>query len=510
MNSSERIVFNSIILYAKLAITIIVNLIATRLILNAMGVEDYGIVNLISGIVAMLTFVQHSMSISTQRYMSVNIGKGDINLQRQIFNNGALLHLLLGILILVILEVCLPLVFNSNIQIPVDRHFASIVLYQLTCLGTFLVVIGVPFDAILNARENMIVVSLSSIIESIIRLVGAIWLLYYHNDKLIFYGLLIVTVRLTSLIYRALYCWNKYPEVCIEKKNIRKSLMIEMFSFSLWNMFGAFATAARTQGVAVVLNIFNGVVVNTAYGLGTQVSGHMGDFSGTISKAMTPQIMQREGIGKRDAMNSLALKQCRYTTLIMFIFALPIYVEMPYVLTLWLKNVPEYAVDFCRMFLLIALIGQLSSGLMTAIQAKGKIAVYQVTISILLVLNIPIAYLLQRNGYSPVTVLWAMLVLEFICLITRLIFANILVGIKIRRFIKEVILKLSFIIIISSLVAILLKRFIINDMPAIIQLVIIISVEIVSTCCCALMMMDRSEKELLRAFAVKITNRINR
>ena len=508
MNSSERIIFNSIILYAKLIITIGVNLVATRFILNAMGVEDYGVVNLISGIVAMLTFVQNSMAISTQRYMSVNMGKKDVSIQRAVFNNGMFLHLILGIIIVVVLESCLPLVFNSDIKIPADRHSASVLLYQLTIIGTFLVVIGVPFDATLNARENMLWASFASILESTIRLTGAIWLLYYQNDKLIFYGLLVVAIRLSSFLFKSIYCKIKYEEVAFSRHLLNKKLIKEMFSFSFWNMFGSFAMAAKSQGVAVVLNVFNGVVINTAYGIGAQVSGQLANFSGTISRSMSPQIMQREGSGNRIAMASLALKQSRFTTLFMFMVALPLYSEMPYVLQIWLKTVPDYAIEFCRLFLLIALVTQMSSGLMTAIQARGKIAAYQIIMSILLLLSIPVAYLLQKIGYSPLVVMWAIFFIEIICLIIRVVMAKSLVGISGSYFLHQVVYKLSIVVVPTTIAVLLCKIFLVSSLSPFVQLLISISITLLLVTIVSYISFDSSEKELANAFVRKIMQKI--
>lgn len=195
MNSKNRIVVNTAILYFKLIFEIIVNLYSTRLILNAMGVEDFGIVNLISGIVALLSFFQNSLTISTQRFLSVNIGKHDNKSQKKIFNTGVFIHLILGIIIVIVLELITPLVFGSYIQIPSARLLSSQFLYQLTIIGTFLVIIAVPYDASLNAHENMLMYSIACISESLIRLVGAIIILNYHNDKLIFYGLLLISIK---------------------------------------------------------------------------------------------------------------------------------------------------------------------------------------------------------------------------------------------------------------------------------------------------------------------------
>ena len=393
MQAANRIVVNTVILYCKLIITIVVNLFATRLILGAMGVDDFGIVNLVSGIVAMLSFIQNSMTISTQRYLSVNMGIKDEKEQSVIFNTSVILHLILGCFIVLILELCAPFIFDSAIQIPADRIPASKILYQCTIISTFIVIIMVPYDATLNAHENMLVFSLASITESLIRLTGAILLLYYTHDKLIFYGIL-----------------HTYPDSLVKPKICRYSLMKEMFFFAFWNFFGSFAVTARTQGIAIVLNIFHGVAINSAYGVATQVSGQLSSFTSTISKAMSPQIMQNKGAGHISSMVSLALKQSKFSFALLLIVAIPLFLEMPYILKVWLNDVPEFSVQFCRLILMVALIQQLSSGMQLAIQANGKISLYQITISIALLLNIPVAWILLKYvEVEPYMVLISML-----------------------------------------------------------------------------------------------------
>lgn len=449
MKSSERIVVNTGILYVKLIITIVVNLLSTRLILLSMGVKDYGIVNLISGIVAMLSFVQNSMTISTQRYLSVNMGQNNPEKQKRIFNTSILLHLILVCLIITILEACHPMVFNSQVQIPGDRLFASQVLYQLMIIGTALVVITVPYDATLNAHENMLWFSIASIIESLIRLAGACILLSYSHDKLIFYGLLIVAIRLVSMIIKVTYCRLHYPDSRISFKHTEKTLMREMFSFSFWNLFGSFATAARSQGMAVILNIFNGVAINAAYGIAHQISGQLSNFSATISKAMAPQIMQSKGASEKDRMINLSLRQSKYTVTLLTMFALPLLLDMEFILRIWLKEVPDYTVDFCSLIVLVALVAQLSSGLMTLIQANGRISLYQITMSSLILLSIPLAYYALKYDYYPSVVILILLIIEVFCFAVRLLFAKKLVGVKFSTVWRELGKPISFMIIIG-------------------------------------------------------------
>ena len=435
--ANKRMAVNTAILYFKLVFTIVVNLYSTRLILGGLGVEDYGIVNLISGIVAMLSFVNTSMTVSTQRYLSVSYGKNDLELQLRIFNTSIVLHVLIGLIIVGLLELAIPVVFHSAIQIPSARVNAARVLYQLTILGTFFTIVSVPYDATLNAHENMLVYSIASIIESLIRLLGAILLLKYQNDRLVFYGLLIVAIRFVSFCIKSIYSRLKYSDAVLKRGLFSSSLMREMFSFSTWNAFGAFALTARNQGIAFVLNIFKGVVINSAYGIATQVLGQLSNFVATIQKAMNPQIMQREGAGNSSGMLSLALKQSKYSSFLLLFFLLPLMFEMPYVLKLWLKTVPEYSIDFCRLIIVLSFFQQLTSGLQSAIQARGDIRKYQITISCVLLLNIPLAFFILSNGLHVSYVLLGMVMIECVCLIIRVFFAHKLVGLRYEVLFKE-------------------------------------------------------------------------
>lgn len=451
MNSNKRMATNTVILYAKLIITIAVNLYSTRLILNAMGVKDYGIVSLISGIVAMLSFVQNSMTVSSQRYMSVVMGVHDYNEQKKVFNSSFVLHALLAIVIFVVLQSVIPLIFNSSIHIPADRIPAAQVLYQLTIIGTVLVILTVPFDASLNAHENMLIYSIASIIESMIRLLGSIILLGYGKDKLIFYGILLVTIRLVSGLIKTIYCYRHYADSHIRLKFADKGLIAKMFSFAFWNMFGALAMTGRSQGVAIVMNPFCGVTINASYGIANQLTGQLQNFTATISKAMNPQIMQRGGKGDNMGMIDLSLKQCRYASMLLAYAVIPMLFSMPFILKVWLKQVPGYCIEFCSLILIVSLFQQATSGIMSLIQATGRIRNYQVVVSFIILLNIPLSYLLLKLGLTPPVVIVSMIVIEVITCCVRLLFAKKLTGLRLISYIKEVVSPLVFIYGISCI-----------------------------------------------------------
>lgn len=438
MDPSKRMAVNTVILYAKLIITIVVNLYSTRLILNAMGVEDYGVVNLISGIVAMLSFVQNSMSVSSQRYMSVNMGKHDDRIIVKVFSSSFVLHLILAVIIFVLLESLTPLVFGSSIQIPDQRVDSAQILYQLTIIATTIVVITVPYDAALNAHENMLLFSIATIIESVIRLTGALILLVYSSDKLIFYGLLVIIIRLVSMLIKWFYCRSHYHETRFSMTHSDKTIMKNMFSFAFWNTFGALALTGRSHGVAIVMNTFLGVFVNASYGIANQISGQLQTFTATITKAMNPQIMQRAGSGNNVGMISLAIKQCKYSSILLSYAIIIMLFSMPFILKTWLGEIPEYCQEFCSLILLVSMIQQLSVGLMSAIQATGVVRNYHMVVSLIMLLNIPLSYFLLWIGFGAPYVIIGIIAIEIIICAVRVYFAHNLAGLSVADFIKQV------------------------------------------------------------------------
>lgn len=496
MDSNKRMAVNTVILYAKLIITIAVNLYSTRLILNAMGVEDYGVVNLISGIVAMLSFVQNSMSVSSQRYMSVNKGKHDENLMVKVFNSSFVLHLILAVIILVVLECLTPVVFGSSIQIPEQRVAAAQILYQLTIIGTTIVVITVPYDAALNAHENMLLFSIATIIESLIRLAGAFILLVYSNDKLIFYGLLLITIRLVSMLIKSIYCRRHYHETKFSFKHSNKTMMKEMFSFAFWNMFGALALTGRSQGVAIVMNTFLGVLVNAAYGIANQISGQLQTFTTTITKAMNPQIMQRAGAGNNEGMLSLALKQCKYSSILLSYAIISLLFSMPFILKIWLGEIPEYCIEFCSLILIVSMIQQLSVGLMSAIQATGVVRNYQVTVSFIVLLNIPLAYLLLKIGLSAPFVIVGIIAIEVIACAVRVYFAHKLAGLSVIDFIKRVAFPISALYSVTCAILFAVKLLCFKS-SNVISFLTLTSIAVVVITLMAYMILTKSEREFI-------------
>ena len=452
MDTSSKVMVNSVILYIKIIISMVLSLVTVPVILRALGENDYGIYNLIAGIIAMLAFLNASMSIATQRYLSVSVGEGNKEKLNDILNTSIVLHVIVGVIIIALLEVCYPFLFDGFLKIESDRISAAKVIYQLMVANAFLSILAVPMEAYLNAKENMLSFSLIYILKSILMLVLAFYLLKSPGDRLLVYGygVLLITVITTVLFY--VYVLVRYRlEVRMDFKNgVKIPLMKTMTGFMGWNTLGSFAMLGRSQGIAFIFNIFFGTVANAAYGIANQVNGALSYFSSTFQKAINPQLMQSEGMSNRTRLIRIAYISSKFSVLVLALFAIPLIIEMPYVLKIWLGQVPEYTLGLCQLTLILALVYQYSAGLMSAVQAVGDIKKYFIVMSTLILLNLPISYFLMKLGMPIYTVMVVCVVIEFISFIIRLRQADRIVGIEFNEFFKTIFLTTLVVMLISA------------------------------------------------------------
>lgn len=441
MKSATKVTTNTAILYCRMLLTMGISLYSTRVVLGALGNVDYGIFNLIAGVIAMLSFLNAAMSTSTQRYLSFNQGKTDKNIQKKIFLNSLLLHFLIGVIIVIGLEAASLFLFTDFLNIPLERVPAAKVVFHFMTGTVFFTIISVPFSASLQAHENMILVAIVNIIEVLLKLFVAISLVQLTTDKLIIFSLLTAGISILSCLFYAFYCISKYDECKI--KNIGtfdKNLIIELTSFAGWNLFGTLCSLGRSQGLAVLLNVFFGSAINASYAISNQVAGQLNNFSFTMLQALNPQIMKSEGSGDRQRMLRLSMIASKFSFFLLAIIAIPCIFEMNSILTLWLKNVPEYTVIFCSLILAGTLTNQLTIGLQSALQATGKIKQYQAVVGGILLSNLPIAYILLKLGLPSYSVLISFICVELIACICRLLFAKKIAGLDLIEYLNRVFL----------------------------------------------------------------------
>ena len=452
MKAAAKVAFNTAVLYTKIIVSMAIALVSVPLVLKALGASDYGLYNLVAGVVAMLSFLNNSMT-GTNDAEKVNI----------IYNTSFWLHLLLGIAVVVILECAAP--FISRLNIEPDRVGVAQIIYQFLVLSTFSKILSVPFDAIINAHEDMLTFSVIELIDSLLMLALAFGLQYVLFDKLIFYGIGVLFIALLTFFMK--YIWTRiaYKRFKIELRKYRAQLQTkDMFGFAGWNLFGGLAIIGRNQGVAIVINMFMGTVANAAYGVAHQINGALGHFSSTFQKAINPQLMKSEGMNNRERLLRISYISSKFSVLALCFFAIPLIVEMNDVLSIWLKdNIPPDTVQLSCCVILLSIAYQFSTGIMSAIQAVGNIRNYQITMGVIILLNVPLSYFIIKAGYPIYYATACFVVLEIISFFIRLYFGKKLVGMPPVAFWEKVIRPVLLITVVPLLIC-LLPHYLIESM----------------------------------------------
>jgi O-antigen/teichoic acid export membrane protein len=450
MQNAKKVILNTGFLYGKMVISIFIALYSTRIVLSALGVADFGIFNLVGGVIAMLSFLNLAMTTSTQRFMSYYLGAGDGGKLNEIFRSSFLLHFIIGVLVVILLEIASFFLFDGFLKIPFDRLDTAKTIYHFMVISTFFTINAVPYDAVINAHENMLFDALTGIFESFLKLGIAFSLLYNGFDKLVLYGLLMAVLTIVMRVIKSLYCSSNYEECKLFlKRPFDKSLLKEMFSFAGWNLFGALCNIGTSQGMAVILNLFFGTLINAAYAIANQVNGQLYAFAANMLKALGPQIMKSEGSGDRQGMLNLSMLASKYGFYLLAFFAIPLIFEMPFVINLWLSKVPNNTIVFCRLVLLATMANMITVGLQTAIQSVGNIKLYQTVMGSLLLLNLPVGWLLLKLGNPPYSVLISLIVIELIAGGFRIFFLKLKAGLSVADYINKVVVKIIIVMTIT-------------------------------------------------------------
>lgn len=332
MNNNLRILYNTIILYVRIIVCSGLSLWTIPLALSALGQSDFGLYNLIAGVLSMLAFVSSSMAIASQRYISVSIGSHDVTRINMAYNISLRLHFLLAIFVIILFEIVYPFLFNGMLNIQPERIKTAQLLYQIMMISTVSTIVSVPFDSIMFAHENMVVPSLIAILDAINKLVVVVFISTLDIDRLLIYGIGLTFITLLNVFLKYLFVKFKYRQYYFSIDSFDKSLFQEMFAYAGWSSVGSLSQLGRNQGVALVLNFFCGTVVNAAYGIANQINAVLLSFTGSIQTAISPQLMQREGAKDRKGMLSMSLVLIKISTTIFNLIAVPLILEMPYIL----------------------------------------------------------------------------------------------------------------------------------------------------------------------------------
>jgi O-antigen/teichoic acid export membrane protein len=429
--------------YTRTIINVCLSLYSTRLILSALGQSDYGIYSVVAGVIAMMSFITNALVVTTQRFLSIYHGKNDPQKIRQIFGNSMLLHILIASILGVVLFCLGSWITHDFLNIVVERQQAAWYVYNAAVVMLMLTFITAPIRALFIARENIVYISIVDVVDGILKLLIAIGLSHIAYDHLVSYSVLMVGITLVNLLAFSIYASAKFPEFHLPRlRDWDKQFIKELSHFAGWTTYSMGCIIGRNQGIAVVLNIFYGTIVNSAYGIAQQVLGAVQFISTSILNAMNPQIMKAEGSGDRSRMVRLCEYESKYAFLLLSLVAIPLIAEMDTVLHFWLGEVPEHAVMFCRCILAASLCDQISVGLTTANQAVGKIRTYNLIFYTFKLLVVILAWGCIKAGLPLVSVMWCYIGVELFTSLLRLPLMKRIAHIAILPFCKNVFMRI--------------------------------------------------------------------
>lgn len=436
-------------------LTMAVSLYTSRVVLQALGVEDYGIYNVVGTFVAMFTVLSGSLSAAISRFITFELGREDTDRLKRVFSSAVTIQIVLALIIITLAESLGLWFLNHKMVIPIERIEAANWVYQFSILTFCINLISVPYNAAIIAHERMSAFAYISILEVLGKLFVAFSITISPIDKLILYGLLLMLIAVIIRIIYGYYC-KRYFEECTYHFYFDKSLLKEMFGFAGWNFIGATSSVLRDQGGNVVINMFCGPAVNAARGIAIQVSHAVQGFVTNFMTALNPQITKSYASGNHDYMMTLIFQGARLSFYILLILSLPVILNAHYILSVWLGIVPEHTVAFVQLTLIFAMSESLANPLVTAMLATGRIRNYQLVVGGLQILNLPVSYLFLRMGYAPEYVFIIAIIISVCCEMARLYMLRGMIKLPIRQFLQKVYLN----VIIVSVAASILPYFV--------------------------------------------------
>lgn len=457
----KRIAKNTILLYVRMGVIMLIGLLVSRYIIKALGQDDYGLYGAVGGIVIGFSFLNGVISSACNRYFSMELGKNNLNALHKVFCLNVTIFIGVGILILLLAETIGLWYLNCKMDFPPERANAVNWVYQFSILSFMVSMMTIPYQAIVIAREHMGVFAVSSLVEATLKLLLVLILIKINYDKLVCYAFLMFCLTLSMSLFYFLYSTHKYQE-CHYKFYWNKPLFKEIIGYTGWNIIGAIAGIGRFQGTnTIILNKFFGLPVNAAWQVAYQnFYTNVNNFVTNFSKAFNPQIIKSYAVNERESMLKLVFQSSKFSYMLLFFIILPVYIETRFLVNIWLWkiDIPEFAIPFSRLILLVALIDTLSYPIMTAVQATGKIKWYQIVVGGVLLTILPVSYLLLRYlDFGPKTVFGVLITTSVISQILRLFFMKKLHGMSIRMYLKYVILPIIKVSLFSIAVAVIAK-----------------------------------------------------
>lgn len=436
--NNKRIAKNTLLLYIRMFVMLAVGLYTSRVVLHVLGASDYGIYNIIGGVVVLFSFINNALISATQRFLNFNLGKKDITAVHHVFCMSMNAYFILSLLFIVLAETIGLWFVNTQLNIPEDRHNAALWVYQFSVLTFIVNLLRIPYNATIIAYERMDFYAYVSLIEVILKLAVVYLLFVTSYDKLILYALLYTIIPIMMNIVYKIYC-NKHFSVTKYQPLWNKEIFRSLFGFSGWSLFGSIANMSAQQGINILVNIFYGVTANAAVGIANQVTTNVYQFISNFQTAFQPQIVKTYAANETEAFHKLIFRSAKFSYFMMFLLALPIILTTHDILEIWLVKVPEYTAIFCQLILGFLIIECISAPLWMAVQATGKIKRYQILMAICIFMNFPLTYIVFKIGMH---VYYAWIIRIFVNVITisvRCIYMKKYLEFPILDFFKKVI-----------------------------------------------------------------------
>lgn len=495
--NNKRIAKNTIILYIRMVIMMLVSLYTSRIVLKTLGIDDFGIYQVVGGIIVLFSFLNNGLSAASNRFITAEISKGTVESGKKVFNVCLQSHLLIAMIIFIFAETIGLWLVNSVLNIPESRMFAANVIYQISIINSILSIVSSPFNTSLIAYEKMDIFAYFAVFDAIMKLTVAILICEISGDKLILYATFLLIAAIFHSLLNYIYCNKKFP-ICKLENAKDKTLLKSILTFTSWSILGQTCIVGTNQGVMMLINYFCGVAVNAAMGISNQVMTMVNQFVTNFQTAFRPQIIKSYTSNAFDYLQSLIIRSSKITVCLMLIFVVPILFELPHILSLWLGEYPTYSVEFAQWTLIALFFDNMSGPLWMTINAQTDIKKYQIWTSLFFSMNFILGWIVLLIGvFPPYSVIIIRLIVYLLLVCVRIYFTKkVFPDFSIRHWVVEVFIKSTTVFAVSSVIVFL---FIENINLLVYQeLISVVLVSEITVCSlCYMILLSSSERKFV-------------
>lgn len=478
-NDNKRIAKNTMVIYCRMIIVILVSLLTTRFVLQALGVSDFGLYNVVGGVVGLLNFISTSMSSTTTRFINYEQGKPDANLNK-VFNICLVIHIVFALILIALAETLGIWYINNYLSVEPGKEADAMFVFQISTIVACIGLINIPYQSLLISYEKFMLAAIIDIVLTIVKLLAVLFLFFIEGNALRYYAIGMCLVTACSFaLYHIIACKN-WPDVIKHKFYRDRQRYKEIFSFNNYNLLSIGAIISRNQGSNVIINYFFGTYVNGAFSVARHIQMFVDQFASNIDQAASPQIIQNYSKNNKERSNSLVSQICKFSLLLFLLVTIPLYAEMEFVLHLWLGEVPEGAVTFCQFILLVCLVSSTSAGLVHLINATGRVKWFKIAAALFYLLSLPLSIYFYHLGYPAYFILLFFVGADFLTRIVQLLLLKKYINFNVSTFIVSAYLRPAIIMVIAVIMVSIYKtlfiEFIIGHLVGVVVFFLVASI----------------------------------